>query len=371
MEKYTVELNSARRDADYVTSELNANSGVVKVFSAMAQGKEIGKLGKGADTVAKHIMGLAEKAQDGNYNAISELNTIRRYAMEPALMEEIKLLGLFGSYEALGYNETVEREVYSHEGEKSRFQALGGDVPFPFIAETKYPVATVSIGAGYAVDYRKIQLGDMTRENEAMEEIKKDIRNKAAKYVMSNAYNSVKAAFVAGKGVTYFSEAAGITKTVLDDMISKVRRFGQPTITGDYAVVSQVSDFVPYESISMGVKGISDAAMEEIRKETFIRMYKGSPVVEIPNAYDLSTRNAAGTNFGTIMPDGVLLVVPTGVDSPIKSWTRGGLTSFTGNDVTTGKVLTRYDLEIATDVAKGQEYKLGVIGDTSLTLPTV
>lgn len=121
----------------------------------------------------------------------------------------------------------------------------------------------------------------------------------------------------------------------------------------------------------MGVKGVSEAAMEEIRKNTFIKMYKGSPVVEIPNGYDLTTRNADGTNFGTIMPDGVMLVVPTGTKSPIATWTRGGLTSFTGNDVTTGKVLTRYDLEIACDVAKGQEYMMGVIGDTNLTLPTV
>ena len=53
------------------------------------------------------------------------------------------------------------------------------------------------------------------------------------------------------------------------------------------------------------------------------------------------------------------------------SWTRGGLTSFTGNDVSTGKVLTRYDLEFAVDVAKGQEYKIALLSDTNFDLPTV
>lgn len=33
----------------------------------------------------------------------------------------------------------------------------------------------------------------------------------------------------------------------------------------------------------------------------------------------------------------------------------------TGTDVTTGKLLTRYDLEVASDIAKGEEYKIGVI----------
>ena len=37
---YTVELNSARKDADYVTSQLNAKSPVVEVFSAMASGTD-------------------------------------------------------------------------------------------------------------------------------------------------------------------------------------------------------------------------------------------------------------------------------------------------------------------------------------------
>ena len=349
---YTVELNSARKDADYVTSQLNAKSPVVEVFSAMASGTDVG---------AKY----GAKADMGDFHAVAELNTIRRFAIEPKLMEEIKLMGIFGTYQNVGYGESIEREVYGHEGEMSRMQALSGDVPFPTIVSKKYPVSTVSIGAGYAVDYRKIQLGDMSKENEAMEQIKVDIRNKASKYAINTIYNAVKNA----TGVKYFSESSGITKTALDDMLAKVRRFGVPTITGDYAVVSQINNFVPYDNGT--VKGIASDAMEEIRKNTFIRMYNGSVVAEIPNGYDLTTRNADGTNFGTILPEGLLFLIPTGTNSPVMSWTRGGLTSFTGNDVSTGKVLTRYDLEFAVDVAKGQEYKIALLSDTNFDLPTV
>lgn len=363
---YTVELNSARRDADYVTGQLNAKSPVVEIFSAMASGADIGaKYGARADKVVEHIKSLAAKADVGDPYAVAELNTIRRFAIEPKLMEEIKLMSIFGTYQNIAYGESIEREVYSHEGEMARMQALTGDVAFPTIVSSRYPVSTVSIGAGYAVDYRKIQNGDMSRENEAMEQIKIDIRNKASKYAINTVYNAIKNA----TGVKYFAESAGVTKASLDDMLAKVRRFGIPTITGDYAVVSQVNNFVPYDNGT--VKGIASDAMEEIRKNTFIRTYNGSPVVEIPNGYDLTTRTADGTNFGTVLPQGILFVIPTGTNSPVMSWTRGGLTSFTGNDVTTGKVITRYDLELAVDVAKGQEHKIGLISDSTFDMPTV
>lgn len=364
---YTIELNSAHRDADFVSQAMSTKSPVVEIFSAMAEGKDLSKFGAVANKAVAHIKSLAQRAEMNDFAAIAELNTIKKYAIEPKLMEEIRLLGLFGSYENVGYNESIEREVYGHEGEMSRVQALGGDVVFPTIVTAKYPVSTVSIGAGYAVDYRKIQLGDMSKENEAMEQVKIDIRNKAAKYVITTVYNAIKNA----TGIKYFSEGAGITKAGLDDIVKKVRRFGKTSILGDYSVVSQVNDFVPYESTSTGVKGISDAAMEEIRKTMLVSTYNGSSVIEIPNGYDLTTRNATGDNFGTILPEGLLFVVPTGVDSPVKSWTRGGLTTFTGTDVSTGKLITRYDLEVATDVAKGQEYKLALMSDTNFELPTL
>lgn len=360
---YTVELNSVRKDSDYVTDKLNSKSPIVEVFSAMASGTDIpSKYGNKADKIVAHIKSLGERGENGDSRAIAELNTIRRYVMEPKLMEEIKLIGLFGSYTPLGYNESIEREVYGHEGEMARMQALSGDVPFPTIVAKKYPVNSVTIGAGYAVDYRKIQLGDMSRENEAIDQIKLDIRNKASKYIVDTVYSSVKTA----TGVKYFVESAGITKIALDEVLKKVRRFGVPNILGDYSVVSQINNFVPYDNGT--VKGISDAAMDEIRKNTFIRNYMGSVVSEIPNSYDLTTRNADGTNFGTVLPEGLLFIVPTGSKSPVMTWTRGGITSFSGNDVTTGKLLTRYDLEIAVDVARGQEYKIALLSDTSYEL---
>lgn len=50
------------------------------------------------------------------------------------------------------------------------------------------------------------------------------------------------------------------------------------------------------------------------------------------NPYNEYEMNEAGDNFATLLPAGLAFVIPSGVQSPIATWTRGGLTSFTGNN---------------------------------------
>ena len=360
---YTFELNSARRDADCMTKDYNAHTGVVEVFSAMVNGKSLDRFGKSmADKSVNYIKELASKASNGDGSAIAELNTIRKYTIEPELLKEIQLLGFFGSYENVGYGESIEREVVATEGELSRVQAANGDVPFGFIASKSYPVGTQTISAGYQIDYRKLQMGDLSAENTLKENIKRDMRNKAAKYAINTVWSSIKNA----TGVKNYAESAGITKTAVDNAIKFARRFGVPSLVGDYSVVSQINDFVPYNSSTFSFTDIAPDAMEEIRKTGLISWYNGAPVLAIQNAFDTSHLNAAGTGFDTVAPEGLIFILPAGIESPVKLWTRGGLTSFTGNDVTTGRQLTRYDLEVAVDVAKGREYEVGIIRDTNL-----
>lgn len=360
---YSFELNNAHKDTAFVNNNIKNTSPIVEVFRAMTAGNDLSKFGQVADKSVEYIKNLATKAGQGDWASACELNTIRKYSIEPQLLQEIKLLGIFGTYQALGFDESIEVETYSHEGEKSRMQALNGDVPFPIIAKSKYTVSSVPVSGGYAVDYRRVQLGDMSKENEGMEQVKTEIRNRASKYVMDTVYNSIKNA----TGIKYFFEDNGLTKTNLDKVLTSVRRFGKPNITGDYAVVSKINQFVPYNNTTLSLSGISDSAMDEIRRNGFIMDYNGSIVSEIPNGYDFTSVNSTGDNFATLLPQNLIYVLPTGGRSPIRTWTRGGLTSFTGNDVTTGKVMTRFDLEVAADVAKGREYEIGLIKDTSIS----
>ena len=359
---YTFELNNERRDANFVSGKINGKSAVVEIFSAMAQGRDLAPYGKKADVAAKYIMELSSKASNGDPSAISELNEIRRFAMEPVLMKEIKLLGIYGNYKPLGWSESCEVEIPEFVNTGVEIQAAGQDVKFPVIRKKRVGIATTTISGGYAVDYRKAALGDMSDENELQNQVRVQIRNKAAKYVVETVYNAIKNA----KGVKYFFEGAGMTKTGVDGVIANVRRFGKPTVSGDYALISQFNGFAGYQGVTPTVNGISEAVMKEIHETGLMGVYNGAILSEIPNAYDLTTLNKAGDNFETMLPAGLAFVMPAGGQSPIYTVTRGGLTSMSGNDVTTGQLIQRMDLEVGALVAPGREYCVGLLHDTNL-----
>ena len=360
----TYELNNLRKDADMFDGKFKKTSPVVEVFSAMVNGQELSKFGAKADAAVNYIKDLGNRAENGDYTAVAELNTLRRFVIETPIMEEIKLLGIFGSYKHVGYDETIEREVYKHVGERSRTQAAGGDVVFPETVKETYPVGTFTVSGGYAVDYRRVALGDMEKEHEGLALVKTDIRNRAILAIVNRVYNAIKNA----TGVKYTIEAAGLTKAGVDGVINNVRRNGKPTVIGDYALISQFTPWAGYVGAINGntITGISEKAMNEIAQTGALSMYNGTVLAEMPNPYNEYEMNEAGDNFKTLLPAGLGFVIPAGVKSPIATYTRGGLTSFTGNNVKNGKIETRFDLEVGCDVAKGQEHRIGTIYDTNI-----
>lgn len=362
----TFELQNKREDSILCDKKITRTSPIVEVFSAMVQGKELNKFDTATNNACvARIQELAGKAEKGDGVAAAELNTIRKIAIEQPVLQEIRLIGnIFGSYQALEYDESIEREIYTTSGEMARIQAANGDVPFPVTTKKKYPVGSVTVSGGYAVDYRKVQLGDMSKENEGMQRVQTTMKNIANAYVLDTVYNAIKNA----EGVKYNFEGAGLTKAGVDGVISKVARLGRPNIVGDYALLQQFNAFAGYSTtVNASIVGISQKALDEIRDNGLLGTYAGAVLARMDNPYDFNQLNAAGDNFATMLPTGIGFVLPTGFNSPVATWTRGGLTSLTGNDVKTGQIMTRFDLEFAVDVVKGQEYAIGLIRDTNLS----
>lgn len=359
------EMNNIRRDAEYTNGKIRKTSKVVEVFAAMVNGESLDKFAKVGDQAVAYIKELGARAENGDFSAVSELNTIRKFVMEPTIMEEMKLLNIFGTYQNIGYDETAERDIFKTSGERSREQAAGGDVVFPVVTKETYSIPTFTISGGYAVDYRRVSLGDMSRENIGMEQVKTDILNRAKAAIVKKVYNAIKNA----TGIKYHFAGAGLTQTGVDTVINNVRRNGRTTVIGDYALISQFNSWAGYVGSISGntITGVSQKTLDEIAQTGIPQMYKGTVLWEMPNPYNEYELKADGSNFETMLPAGLGFVIPTGVQSPILTLTRGGLTSLSGNDIKTGKILTRYDVEIGIDVAKGQEHKIGVILDTNLS----
>lgn len=362
---YTFELNNARKDSAFASGKVNSQSPVVEIFSAMVDGKDLSKYGAKADVAANYIKELGEKAQNSDFAAMAELNEIRKFAMQPKLLQEIKLLGLFGSYTQLGWGETAQLEKVKHENVRADVQAEGLDVSTPFARKVKTPLAPITISAGHKANYRELVLGDMATENTLQEEVRKAIRNKAAMYVLTTVFDAVKNA----TGVKYFYEHAGLDKTSVDALLTKIRRYGKPTVLGDYAVLAQFIPWIGYAGTigNNTITGVSQRLLDEIADTGIVGSYNGAILKEIENGYNFSEIDTTVNNYKTLLPAGLAFVTPvapTSGVSPIQTFTIGGLTSFTGNAVNTGEVMTRFDLSVAAGVADPSA--IGIMHDTNL-----
>lgn len=362
---YTIELNNAKRDDTLFTNKFKPTSKVVEIYSALVDGKDTSKYGKETDKTVDYVKSLGAGIANGDGKAMAELNTLRKYSIEPVLMKEFKLFDVFGTYKALGFDESIEVESEEYIGEKSRVQALNADVVFPAYKKEKYAVGTKTISGGWATDYRKLLLGDMSVENEGKAQTRLDIMNKAKRLVLETAFAATKKA-----DINYGFEGAGLTKAGVDNVLKNVRRLGRDTsVIGTYGILSQFTPWAGYNpelTYDTTRWGISEKDLIDLRNMGLLGGYNGAALVEIENPYDFTARTTDGKNFGDMLPDGLALVLARGVKSPINMWTRGGLTTFTGNDVSTGHVLSRFDMEFAVDVTKGREYLIGTLHDTNL-----
>ncbi len=364
---FNYELNQERKDALVVNKDLKQNSPAVEIFSDLADGKDVSKYGKKVDKTMSHVKELAERAAKGDPMAKSEINEIVRYTIQPNLQKEVKLFDFMGTFRTIGYNEQPMMKTYNHESVRSDFQASQGDVPFATTEWKEYPIGTQTISGGYAIDYRELMSGNLDKVAEGKDQVRVDIRNKAAYYVISQMYSAIKNA----TGVKYFEEVDGVTKVAVDNTLKDVRRFGRPNIMGDYSVVSQLNGFAGYSVNTPSGANVPEAALEEIRKTGLLNSYNGSAVIELPNQYDLTKKIADGSNFKTLLPEGLLFFAPQGAVSPLQIFQRGGLTSATGLDPITGREMSRFDLEIGAGVAEGREHEIGLVSDTNFEVPSV
>lgn len=151
-------------------------------------------------------------------------------------------------------------------------------------------------------------------------------------------------------------------------MLAKVRRFGRPTVVADTAMLQEFSAWAGYVGTigNNTILGVAQSVLEELARDGQLSMYNGAILSEMPNPYNMNALNAAGTNFKVMLPAQYGFVLPAGAASPIHTFTRGDITSFVGNDVTHGDIITRFDLEVAAGVEPGNEYKIGLLEDTNL-----
>lgn len=310
-------------------------SPVVEIFSAMVNGKDTNKYGDKANKAYNYIKKLATDAQAGDGKAKVELNTITSIMIQAPLLKRLNLLSFMGNVTTVGYNERLLYKVYKLQGKMSGFQANQGDVTFPISTWDYRELTTQTISGGSAINYREIATGNLDGTGVMQEQVVTDMFNKAFYKISVDLYNGVKNATLAPK---HFVEASGIGAQSVKDMIKVIRRWGNVGISGDYSVVSQLNDLTGFKAYPAATNPsqLPLQTIEEILRTGLLSTFYGTSIVEIPNSYNLTKLNAAGDNYETYLPEGLMYFMVSGELSPLQTGWRGGLSSKSGFDVITG-----------------------------------
>jgi hypothetical protein len=112
--------------------------------------------------------------------------------------------------------------------------------------------------------------------------------------------------------------ASGIDASELDPVIRIVSAYGAPMIFGFHSVVSKFTN----STLAIGTysPNVPASDLEEIKQKGFVGVYKGTPIVMLPN-YIIDEN----TNEDWMLDESYLFIIPTGV-KPVKVALKGDLT---------------------------------------------
>jgi len=334
----------------------------VEIFTNIVYGKDVSKYGKKVDTVMDKIKTLAGMANDGNTQAKAELNAIRTITIQQPLEKRLAINSAMGNSLTVGPAEELRYEVYELQGEKSRIQASSGAFVFPTVKKRTGTMTTKTATGGLVLDYRELQSGSTDGLTRANEQILTDMINQM---VLSHI-NALRSAITAATTLKNYAE--GITKTNVEDVRKKARRFGSSvTIMGDYSAVNKLGDLANFSTVTAGTEfRFPEYVMEEIMKTGLIKVYKGSIVVEMPNSYNMIDLNTAGDFYAPQLPTTDLWFLPQGIVSPLQIAVRKGMTSMTQTDISIRAEVTRFDIEYGNYIVPEYLSAVGFLYDSSL-----
>lgn len=110
--------------------------------------------------------------------------------------------------------------------------------------------------------------------------------------------------------------ANGIDQAKLDDIIRVIAAYGQPVIMGFHKTVAKINN-AAFPTLNPNLPG---ADLDEIRAKGYVGVYKGTPIVRLPN-YIVDEN----TNAQWLLDESYMFILPAGL-KPVKVALKGDLT---------------------------------------------
>lgn len=154
-----------------------------------------------------------------------------------------------------------------------------------------------------------VTLEDILLGTYSLAELMTNIRDGFVELVYVEAVKALRTAKTKAPGANVAAGNGFNDKGAVDNLIAIAKQYGDPVIMGFRAAISKIDNGTNW--------GVSDA--EDIRNRGFVTIYKGVPVVELPNY--LADEN----NAEWVFKAGDLFVLPTAA-KPVKVAMKGDLT---------------------------------------------
>ena len=154
-----------------------------------------------------------------------------------------------------------------------------------------------------------VTLEDILLGNYTLADLMANIRDGFVEKIYTAAVQALRTAKTLAPAAN-IAEGNGFVEKTVDDLIAIARQYGDAVIMGFRPAISKIMNISGYAA---------DADKNDIRNRGFVSIYKGIPVVELPN-YLVDETNAAW-----VFKNGDLFILPT-ASKPVKVAMKGDLT---------------------------------------------
>lgn len=181
--------------------------------------------------------------------------------------------------------------------------ALGGGVQRQRIDKGSFTMKTEAIQCKVFEEYERV-IGGMVNWSELVNMVVEAIMESILEKVyltLTSIYSKLPSANKA--------TSADFDSANLDKIINTIKAYGRPCIMGTPTAVS---------SIALDTSVMSEADKMDLRNRGFIGMYKGCPVIEMPNSFEDES------NTTKVFEDKNIFIIPAGAEKVVKVAMEGG-----------------------------------------------
>lgn len=195
-------------------------------------------------------------------------------------------VGDFAEIKTYGRNDEVVFDIKGM-GKRRMWNAItkgarGGVYAYRVLGSKRFHMPTTVWTVGAYITLEELLTGDVTLA---------DLMNTIADGYVQKMYVEVIKALRTAKTKAPAANVAsgnGIQDATLTNLVQIVAQYGSPVIFGFNQVISKINNLMPVQ----GTPNIAGADADEYRRQGYVSVYRGTPVVSIPN-YLIDETNAA------------------------------------------------------------------------------